>query len=170
MADFGYFSQKISGAIDKFICKNFDKCPRTLPEGKFVSLCFDDFPKSAAQLAAPMIEQRGWRATWYVAGGFMGGHTDEYGRMFEASDLSALRQMGHDFGCHTFDHIDCRDATEQEIEIQARRSAAFLALHDIHNVRSFAFPFGAINLTAKRQMAHDGIGLRGVTPEQIVTM
>ena len=164
MSDLGYFSQKIDGAIHKFLCETFEKRGRALPSGKHVSLCFDDFPQSAAVNAAPMIEQRGWRATWYVAGGFMGNTEPEYGAMFEEDDLQTLRRNGHDFGCHTFDHIDCRTAGAAEIARQGQRSATFLREQGIHTVRSFAFPFGSVDLTTKKLMGKSGPALRGVKP------
>lgn len=164
MADLGYLSQKIDGAISKFLCENFDKRTRTMPAGKYVSLCFDDFPQSAARNAAPMIEQRGWRATWYVAGGFMGKTEPEYGAMFDAADLQKLRRDGHDFGCHTFDHIDCRGASAEEIAEQGRLSTDFLHAHGIRDIRSFAFPFGSADLEAKKLLSTFGPALRGVKP------
>lgn len=164
MSDLGYLSQKIDGAISKFLCERLEKRTRTLPAGKYVSLCFDDFPQSAARNAAPMIEQLGWRATWYVAGGFMGKTEPEYGAMFEAGDLENLRRNGHDFGCHTFDHIDCRHANADELATQGRLSTQFLAQHGVHDVRSFAFPFGSVDLASKKQMAQAGPALRGVKP------
>ncbi|MEL7540008.1 MAG: polysaccharide deacetylase family protein, partial [Pseudomonadota bacterium] len=164
MADLGYLSQKIGGAIDKILCQNLDKRSRAMPAGKYVSLCFDDFPQSAARLAAPMIEKRDWRATWYVSGAFEGKVTPEYGRMFDAADLQDLQLKGHDFGCHTYDHIDCRDASSDEIAAQAARSKAFLSAHGIHDTRSFAFPFGSVDLATKRLMGQAGPALRGVKP------
>jgi len=164
MADLGYLSQKIGGAIDKILCENFDKSSRPLPAGKYVSLCFDDFPQSAARLAAPMIEKRDWRATWYVSGAFEGKVTPEYGRMFEASDLQQLLQNGHDFGCHTYDHVDCRAASAEEIAEQAARSKTYLNKRGVHHIRSFAFPFGAVDLSTKRLMGQAGLALRGVKP------
>lgn len=135
-----------------------------MPAGKFVSLCFDDFPQSAVHNAAPLIEQRGWRATWYVAGGFMDQAESNHGAMFEAADLQSLRQKGHDFGCHTFDHIDCRKASAAEIAEQGRLSTAFLQEHGIEDIRSFAFPFGSVDLAAKKQLSNGGPALRGITP------
>lgn len=164
MSDLGYLSQKIDCAISKFLCEKLEKRTRTLPAGKYVSLCFDDFPQSAALNAAPMIEQRGWRATWYVAGGFMGKTEPEYGAMFEAADLQRLRRNGHDFGCHTFDHIDCRNASAEEIATQGRLSTQFLHQQGIRDVRSFAFPFGSVDLTSKKLMAQAAPALRGVKP------
>ena len=164
MAGLSYLSQKIGGAIDKILCENFDRRRCALPAGKYVSLCFDDFPQSAIRLAAPMIERHDWRATWYVSGAFEGTVTREYGRMFDARDLQTLRQKGHDFGCHTFDHIDCREASADEIAVQAARSKAYLAAHGIIDPRSFAFPFGAVDLPTKRLMGQAGPVLRGVKP------
>ena len=164
MADLGYLSQKIGGAIDKILCENFDKRSRALPAGRYVSLCFDDFPQSAARLAAPMSEKRDWRATWYVSGSFEGKVTPEYGRMFEASDIQQLLQNGHDFGCHTYDHLDCKEASAEALAAQAERSKNFLNKRGVHDIRSFAFPFGAVDLPTKRLMGQSKLALRGVKP------
>lgn len=164
MADFGYFSQKIGNTIDRVLCETLEKREFKMPKGRFVSFCFDDFPKSAAELAAPMLESRGWRATWYVAGGLRGQTDPIYGKMFDDKDLERLNRKGHDFGCHTFDHIDCRDATPELIEAQCIKNMEFLAARDITDVTSFAYPFGSVNLSAKRVLAPAELALRGVKP------
>lgn len=164
MADFGYFSQKIGDTIDRVLCETFERREQKLPAGRFVSFCFDDFPKSAAELAAPMLESRGWRATWYVAGGFLGAMEPNYGQMFDDGDLEHLKKLGHDFGCHTFDHIDCREASPELIQAECARNMDFLAQRGITDVASFAYPFGAADLSAKRALAPSGLALRGVKP------
>ncbi|MEM9055076.1 MAG: polysaccharide deacetylase family protein, partial [Pseudomonadota bacterium] len=160
----GYLSQKMGGAIDTFMCRTFAKRPVDLPKGRFVSLCFDDFPRSAALTAAPMIEAYGWRATWYVAGGFMGTFEAHYGPMFTQMDLRALSARGHDIGCHTFDHVDCSALSREEILEQCERNLQFLKQQGIENTRSFAFPFGAVSLEAKRALSAGALALRGVKP------
>ena len=87
-----------------------------------------------------------------------------HGAMFQAADLQTLRRNGHDFGCHTFDHIDCRAASAAEIAEQGRLSAAFFQDHGIEDVRSFAFPFGSADLAAKKLLSSGGPALRGITP------
>ena len=164
MADLGYFSQKIGDTIDRVLCETFEKRTFKMPEGRYVSFCFDDFPKSAAELAAPMLESRGWRGTWYVAGGLLGQNDPHYGQMFEDSDLQRLKRAGHDFGCHTFDHIDCSEATPELIEAQCIKNMEFLEARGITDVHSFAYPFGAVNLAAKRVLAPAELALRGVKP------
>ena len=164
MADFGYFSQKISDTVDRVLSGTFEKREQKLPAGRFVCFCFDDFPKSAAELGAPMLESRGWHATWYVAGGLMGTLDQHYGQMFVDTDLERLMRNGHDFGCHTFDHIDCSDATPQLIEAQCLKNMEFLADRGITSIGSFAYPFGSVNLSAKRVLAPAELALRGVKP------
>ncbi|MHA7899182.1 MAG: polysaccharide deacetylase family protein [Henriciella sp.] len=164
MTDLGYFSEKIGSAIDRVLCETFEKREAKLPSGRYVSLCFDDFPKSAVDTAAPMIEAEGWRATWYVAGGFMGTDQPHYGTMFDAADLIRLAEAGHDFGCHTFDHVDCRQVSAEEIDAQCRQNLEFLAAHGIGDVNSFAYPFGAANLTSKKNLSNANMALRGVKP------
>lgn len=162
MPGFVSLPQKIGGAIDRVLCETFEKREREIPAGRYVSLCFDDFPKSAATVAAPMIEQLGWRATYYVSGGFRGTAQPQYGTMFDDQDLHRLHQNGHDFGCHTYDHIDCRTAPLEEIEEQCTRNLEFLARRGITDVNSFAFPFGAANLASKRNLSSSEFALRGV--------
>jgi len=162
VSSFDLITDKVGGAVAKHLCAHFERRLRPLPPGKYVSLCFDDFPKSAAETAAPMIEARGWRASWYVSGGFMGQTDPNYGKMFDASDLQSLRERGHDFGCHTFDHTNCRHAAKQEITQQLQKNQTFLDQHQIGDARSFAFPFGAASLAAKRQIAANGRSLRSI--------
>ena len=164
MADFGYYSQKIRGRIDDILCRSLSKRAKKLPAGRYVSLCFDAFPQSAAMTAAPMIEQLGWRATWYVSGGFMGRTEPHYGTMFTEADLKRLIDAGHDIGCHTFDHVNCAETNELEILAQCERNTAFLNARGVTGLSSFAFPFGASNLTSKKLLASSGLALRGVKP------
>jgi peptidoglycan/xylan/chitin deacetylase (PgdA/CDA1 family) len=164
MAGIGDLSRKIRNRIDNTLCESFEKKARALPPGRYVSLCFDDFPQSAVTFAAPLIEQRGWRATWYVAGGFRGKTEPHFGAMFEDHDLARLSAYGHDFGSHTFDHMDCRESSAAEIHAQCARNDAFLSARGISQVRSFAYPFGAANVAAKRNLSASDMALRGVQP------
>lgn len=164
MLDLGYISRKMRAKIDGIVSRTLAKQPMRLPAGRYVSLCFDDFPKSSAETAAPMIEQLGWRATWYVAGGYLGTTHEHYGKMFDGTDLFRLIRMGHDIGCHTFDHIDCANADPAELLVQCTRNQAFLSTFGVEEVQSFAFPFGAHDVASKQTLAPSGLALRGITP------
>ncbi len=164
MSDRGALSKKLRNAVDGVLCQSLVKRPHALPSGRYVSLCFDDFPQSAAVNGAPLIEARDWRATWYVSGGLCGTEHERFGEMFTQADLRRLIRNGHDIGCHTFNHIDCSDASRAEIIGERERNAAFLSSFGVLDVQSFAYPYGAANLDCKRAMDSEAMALRGGKP------
>ena len=162
MNEIGFLSKKIRGAVDGLLCQSLVKRPHAMPPGRYVSLCFDDFPRSAALTGAPMLEQRGWRATFYVSGGFLNAQHEHFDEMFRDDDLRTIIRNGHDVGCHTFDHINCADASAAEMAEQRAQNALFLKKYGIHDIRSFAYPYGTANLACKRAMHAEDLALRGV--------
>ena len=164
MVNIGSLSRRIRVKMDEALSRSLAKQPLRLPAGRYVSLCFDDFPKSAAETAAPMIEQLGWRATWYVSGGYLGKSHQHFGAMFDVADLFRLIRAGHDIGCHTFDHIDCARTDPADMLVQCARNQAFLQTFGVAEIQSLAFPFGAHDLTAKKALARSDLALRGIDP------
>ncbi|MEO0548758.1 MAG: polysaccharide deacetylase family protein [Pseudomonadota bacterium] len=164
MPDFRYVSQNISEFILNYSARTFGQELVDVPRGRYVSLCFDDFPKSAVQTAAPMIEARGWRATWYACGAMMGQRSDEYGAMYTAQDLKSLSAKGHEIGCHTYSHQSAQDLSKAELIEDCLRNGLFFKRYGIAPPRSFAFPFGAANLSAKSTIAETYTAARGVYP------
>lgn len=127
-----------------------------------VSFSFDDFPKSAATIAAPALEQRDWRATYYAAAGFAGGET-HHGAMFDTADLHRLTQAGHEIGCHTYGHIDCATAALADIMRDVERNARALSAMGYEGaLDSFAFPYGEARPEVKRALGSRFSTLRGV--------
>jgi peptidoglycan/xylan/chitin deacetylase (PgdA/CDA1 family) len=103
------------------------------------SFTFDDFPVSALRVGGAMLEQRGWRGTYYVVGGLMG--TTENGLpMCSPDDVARCVERGHEVGHHTFTHVDCPKTASAALEREFRRN--FQALGALAS-RNFAFPFGA---------------------------
>ena len=73
------------------------------PQSPLISFTFDDFPHSAASIGAAILEQNGIRATYYVSLGLVD-HDLPAGKAFSLDDLMRVADMGHELGCHTFDH------------------------------------------------------------------
>lgn len=163
MTPFTNLARKVRRRIDETACLHANKQRRDLPSGRYVSLCFDDFPQSSAINAAPLIESFAARATWYVSGALEGTHSEHFGPMFESRDLRQLIGKGHDIGGHTFDHVDCSRTSEVEIRAQCARNQAFLKAHGAAQVRSFAYPYGNVDLTAKRALVASGMALRAIS-------
>lgn len=164
MASLGYYLQKpvqkIRAAIPRFVAKD----RRALPEGQFVSICFDDFPKSAVTRAKPMLERRGWKATWYAAGSMIGQDHPDHGKMFDRDDLETLTRDGHDIGCHTFSHLDCVPSDDETVMRDLSRNREFFRKHKLPRARSFAYPFGRVDVGSKRLLLQQMPAMRGVHP------
>lgn len=164
MTSFTAIRQKLIRIVDQNLCRVFYRRNAVLPEGRFVSFCFDDFPKSSADIAANMLETRGWRGTWYVAGSFEGTVDPYLGKMYEQRDLERLHQNDHDIATHTFNHRDCTEIKIAEISAQWTRNDDYLKSRGIEEVSSFAYPFGEVSLSAKRAHAKYNCALRGSKP------
>lgn len=130
--------------------------------GGVFSLSFDDFPKSAWEVAGPILKDYGISATYYVAGGLC--DADNIGkRQFSVADLQAVHDAGHEIGCHTFDHISALRIGSAQLEAQIRRNAAWVAERlDGHVMSHFAWPFGDVSLSAKAVVAGHFTHSRGV--------
>src|ERR1700755_3306719 len=64
---------------------------------------FEHFPKSAWATGARVLAEYGAKGTYYTAGGFCG-RTVEGMEFYDAGDLTALTEAGHEIGCHGFGH------------------------------------------------------------------
>ena len=130
-------------------------------ERPVVSFTFDDFPLSAAEHAAPLLEAQDARGTFYFAHRLAGTFENEQfiAGHGVAANLAANR---HELGGHTSSHINVqRVAPDQLIADIAANISAIAALSG-QAPTSFAYPFGVVSLNAKRLLASRFAGLRGI--------
>jgi peptidoglycan/xylan/chitin deacetylase (PgdA/CDA1 family) len=129
-----------------------------------VSFTFDDIPDTAASIAAPMIEEYGGRATFYVAGGLLNQWSGHWNGA-DADDIIGLHGKGHEIACHTFTHrrttdLDA-DTMAEEIELNRR----FLeGLDSSIRLENFAHPYGFASVSRKNQLAGTFRSARSVLP------
>lgn len=129
-----------------------------------VSVTFDDFPRSAAETAAPELERRGWRATWYAACGFEGTE-NHLGALFTGEDIKRLTAAGHEIGCHTYAHGDAARMEPAALLADCARNRTQLAGMGVSGpLHSFAFPYGEASAPAKTALSGEYRALRGVWP------
>ena len=129
-----------------------------------VSFTFDDVPKSAATVGAPMLEQYDARGTFYVAGGLM----DQWSGHWigaSAEDVVGLHRSGHELACHTFSHTRAiaLDSAALAVEMEKNRRY-FLALDPSIRLENFAYPYGLGSLPRKRQLGKAFRSSRGIVP------
>lgn len=151
--------------LRRLAARRFGRAPlEVAPERAIVSFTFDDFPASAAQTGAAILENHGWRGTFFAAASFAGGKT-HLGKMFETRDLLRLHHGGHEIGCHTYAHGDASRMSAPAVLADAERNQRCLELmgHEAP-VDCFAFPYGEANPAAKKALLARYRALRGVQP------
>ncbi len=128
-----------------------------------LSITFDDFPASAADAGARVLERHGARGTYYAASG-MAGVDGPSGAGYTPADIQRLVAAGHEIGCHSSTHADC-----------AQRDI-FATLHDLARNRdalmamgapapgSHAFPYGETSKTMKDNLPPRFMSARGILP------
>lgn len=117
--------------------------PRTRiePTRPIVSFSFDDAPLSAWHAGAPMLEDAGWRGTFYLAGGLVAGAMPEFDIM-PAEGCADLTARGHELGCHTYAHPKLSTLSEAALGADLDRNGRFLKELDGRAARrNFAVPY-----------------------------
>ena len=124
----------------------------------------DDFPKSAWVMGGPMLAEYGVRGTYYTAGSFCG-RTIKGMEFYDASDLKALVAAGHEIGCHGFGHEPASQLSAKALAEDAARNVEFLKpFLNGGMAQSYAFPFGAVSVAAKKFFSRRFSNVRGVHP------
>jgi peptidoglycan/xylan/chitin deacetylase (PgdA/CDA1 family) len=150
--------------LRRLVARYAARDPLLIPETfRCVSFTFDDFPKSAAITGRSILEDFGWRGTWFASGCYAAGTTLHYGPMYNAADLASLSGAGHEIGDHTFGHLDCARSSETNVLADIQRNAEFLmSAAGISRPLSFAFPYGETTPGLKKRLGGKFAGLRGV--------
>jgi peptidoglycan/xylan/chitin deacetylase (PgdA/CDA1 family) len=110
----------LSARVSNRLARHLHGAPFRLPgTSPMVSFTFDDIPKSAATVGAPMLEEFDARGTFYVSGALTD-QKSEHWTGASADEITDLHHRGHELACHTFSHtraIDL-DATAMASEME----------------------------------------------------
>lgn len=165
-------SVRLGRLLDEEILGRIPMAPARLAPGPgTVSLCFDDFPRSAWQVAGPLLAALGVKATYYVSGGLLGQCPDGLPLCTE-EDVVAAFAAGHEIGCHTYAHCCATRTPIEAFAASLARNDAFLrARLPGWSAQSFAYPYGRTTLAARRAVsARFGFGratLRGLNGRRV---
>jgi len=130
--------------------------------GPILSLCFDDFPKSAWERGGAILEEHSAKATYYAAGRFCGKTIDGLA-YYDRADLAELAAAGHEIGCHTFSHKHPNRISSAELKDDCARNRQFLAENlEQTDFPSFAYPYGEVSVRVKAVAARRYATARGI--------
>lgn len=132
-------------------------------DAPILSICFDDFPATAAEAGARILESHGARATFYAAAALVDADAP-CGRNFSPAHLRRLVAAGHEIGCHTYDHADCakRDVFDTLQGLARNRDA--LAAMGCAPPRTLAYPYGETTPALKANLPPRIACARGIAP------
>lgn len=134
--------EKLNREIGKrMFCKNV----QFPSDRKVVSFTFDDFPMSAIDNGALILEQAGMRGTFYASLGFF----DE-DKFPTRKKITELLERGHEIGCHTYSHTHCGAVPLKQAEADCLKNINELQEITGKEIRSFAFPFGEFSPASKK--------------------
>lgn len=132
---------------------------RFFADERFVSITFDDFPSSALEVGGPILAAENVAGTYYTAFGLAESDTP-VGYVGTIADLSACVAMGHEIGCHTFEHSDCATTPTRDLDASIRRNKMTAEAVGLPPLKHFAFPFGRYSLAAKKTVMQHYVSAR----------
>lgn len=155
-------TDRLVGGVSRVAARRIPFRPHFINLGApLVSFSFDDFPLSAAENAAPILEAAGARGTYYFAGGLAG--KLENGRRIACKDVAVdLAARGHEIGSHTHSHYNVQVTPRDTMLADVSRNIADLRTIVDTPPASFAYPYGVVSLPSKLALANRFQGLRGI--------
>lgn len=137
---------------------------RAVPDRPVISFTFDDFPVSAAQYGAEILETYDARGCFYAATGLAG--TDgPSGKLFDERHVFDLSGRGHEIGAHTVSHVDCAAiSTGKALNEISHNIDQLKAMGADGSIRQFAYPFGETHGALKSALIPRFDGARGILP------
>ncbi len=136
------------------------------PSKTIVTFTFDDFPRSAAENGAKLLEDAGAKGTFYACSSMMD-QTNIMGDLFTKEDLLSLYKSGHEIGAHTHSHLDCAQADSSiALDDIDTNLAALKELGIISEITQFAYPYGETQRRLKVALKNRFQTARGVLAGQ----
>lgn len=105
------FKQQMELLVERFRIVRLCDLPETLAneplETNFACVTFDDGYRDNYEVALPILDRLGIKATFFIATGFVGkSFRSSFGEhtMMDASQVEKLARAGHEIGAHTINH------------------------------------------------------------------
>jgi peptidoglycan/xylan/chitin deacetylase (PgdA/CDA1 family) len=152
---------KLLKAIKLLVLENlFTRKVHIHNDSAIFSFTFDDAPMTAWTNGARILEKFNKTATFYIATG-MDNNKGDNRKLLNGDDILTAHQKGHDIGCHTYSHIDCRKNAVTKVLSDCRTNTTELEkLTGKSTIEHFAYPFGMVGLRSKKSLRSKYLTLR----------
>ena len=144
------------------------KTPTYLPiPDRLLVLTFDDGNKSDFAYVAPLLQEYGFGASFYVTEGL--GYRDDVDKQHYTSwdEFRKIHEMGFEVGNHTRDHPDMATLSKPDIRANLELIEQRCVEHRIPSPTTFVYPGWRHSLPVVEVLAEKGyvFARRGVSPE-----
>ena len=141
-----------AGARAVSISELVGELARQTSADRLVAFTFDDGFASVARNAAPVLASHGLPATVFCVAGHIGGRNDWASNpsggvdsaLVSADDIEELVSAGFEIGSHGFEHLPVPEASGAALEQEITGSKDALEQLTGTDVRSYAYPYGAL--------------------------
>ena len=130
-------------------------------ERPMVSFSFDDAPASAAEAGAGLLQARGLTGTYFISMG-LAGAAGPMGANADTKQLRRLLAKGHEIACHTHSHLDCGQASPEDMDRDVEANLEALKALGAPQPICFAYPYGDVSPAAKRTLKRRFALMRGL--------
>lgn len=120
-------------------------------EDKLISITFDDGYKDNIEIAAPILQQLGLTATFFITVSYVSGSVkkkwaDGNSREYmDWRDVIKLSEMGFEIGSHMLNHVDLTALNDAELIREFTDSKKVISGHTGKETKVFSYPYGKIN-------------------------
>ena len=150
------------GRIKRRCVTYIKAAPMHAPSQSIVTFGFDDFPKSAADTGADVLESFGAKGIFYACSG-LAGRENLTGEQYVDTDMLALDKAGHEIGAHTHTHLDCaRVSADVAVENIDKNLDLLKQMGLATAVDHFAYPYGETTVALKRALKDRFLTARGI--------
>jgi peptidoglycan/xylan/chitin deacetylase (PgdA/CDA1 family) len=157
-------SSKLINCVKQKIYEKVNPCLVEIDLNKpIVSFSFDDFPRSAIQNGAKLLESLNAKGTFFASLELID-TKNQFDFLFTKDDLLYLESIGHEIGSHGFKHLDSRTLNTEDFleDLKTTQIKAAEIIEKKFNL--YSYPFGQLNRRIKKVMPAEFLACRGIFP------
>lgn len=110
-----------------------------------VSFTFDDAPLSSFTNGGKILEENGFRGTYYISSSLIG-QSSETGRITDLQTILEFHGRGHEIANHTDTHLICKDTSPLRMALSIQKNKKQLKGIISNN---FSYPYGSADASSR---------------------